>query len=161
MPVQAHTAEPLPAGCFSLEEVHQLQSTAGRTLTQVSYYLWASAESDAEAGFLYFLELSFDAGPALYLTCGEDSTGIQVSDAAALIETAHQLQALHGKPCIRHIAAHNTSALWQPVVGRPLHAIHLMRHESGLYANEALQLEFGDRQIVIELAEQEGLAVVG
>ena len=36
-----------------------------------------------------------------------------------------------------------------------------MRHESGLYANEALQLEFGDRQIVIELAEQEGLAVVG
>ncbi|HNG88634.1 MAG TPA: hypothetical protein PK858_00460, partial [Saprospiraceae bacterium] len=99
MLVQAHTAEPLPAGCFSLEEVHQLQSTAGRTLTQVSYYLWASAESDAEAGFLYFLELSFDAGPALYLTCGEDSTGIQVSDAAALIETAHQLQALHPAHC--------------------------------------------------------------
>lgn len=149
----------MPADCFTLEEVQQLQAAAGRTLTQVFYYLWASTESTRH-GFLYFLELGFDSGPALYLSSGEDSMGIQVSDAAVLIDTAHQLQALHGEPSIRRIVAHN-SPIWQSVIGRPLHAIRLMRHESGLYANEALQIDFGDRQIVVELAEQEGLAVTG
>ena len=84
---------------------------------------------------------------------------IRVSDEAALLGTATQLQSLHGRASIQRLQA-GASSLWQPLIGKTLAAINLSRHESGLYANTALQLDFGDSQIVVQLAQEEGLEIV-
>ena len=158
VPEQAQT----PPDCFRLEELERFQSLESQTLDNINYYLWLhSAPSGRELnqGILYFLELIFEHHDPLYLTCGEDSTAIQVSDEATLLDTAARLQSLHGQPTIQRIRA-NTSLLWQPLIGKTLTAIHLARHENGLYANNALKLDFGDSQIVVQLAQKEGLEIV-
>jgi hypothetical protein len=153
----------VPPDCFRLEELEQFQSFENQTLVEVNYYLWlhsaALAQTSGHQGFLYFLELVFEGGDPLLLSSGEDSAAIRVSSAAALLDTARRLQALHGRAAIQRMRA-NTSPIWQPLLGKTLSDINLARHESGLYANHALQLDFGDRQIVVQLAEKEGLDIV-
>lgn len=152
----------VPPDCFRLEELETLQSLGNQMLVEINYYLWLRtnpAETPEAHGFLYFLELIFESHDPLLLTSGEDSAAIRVSTAAHLLDTAQRLQSLHGYIAIRRIQA-NTSSIWRPLIGRPLNAIHLARHENGLYANSALQLDFGDRQIVVQLAATEGLEII-
>ena len=159
----ASNQAPVPPDCFRLEELEQLQSIEGQTLVGLNYYIWLPAapfEQTQNRGFLYFLELIFEGHDPLFLTSGEDSSAIRVSDAASLLHTATQLQALHGRASIQRLQA-DTSPLWQPLIGKTLTAIHLPRHESGLYANAALELDFGGSQIVVQLAQKEGLEIIG
>lgn len=150
--------EALPEGCFTLDEVQHLRHIQGQVLTGVNYYLWKTTDG-RNLGFLYFLELIFAENEPLYLTSGEDSAGIQVSDADTLVHTARQLQDMHGQACIHRMSA-ASSTIWADFINRPLQAIHLLRHDSGLYANEALQLDLGNRQVVVALDEQDGLAII-
>jgi len=73
-----------------------------------------------------------------------------------LLRTAHELHALHGRAVIQSTQA-SRLPLWQPFIGNTLQSINLPRHENGLYANDALQFNFGDRQIIVQLSNQEGL----
>ena len=154
---------PAPPDCFRLEELEQFQSVENQTLVHVNYYLWLPVAPSGQVpnqGFLYFLELIFDEHAPLLLTSGEDSAAIRVSDAATLLDSARRLYTLHGQASIQRISAADTSPLWQPLIGKTLTAVHLPRHESGLYANAALELDFGDSQIVVQLAQKEGLEII-
>jgi len=154
---------PVPPDCFRLEELECFQSLESQTLVEVNYYLWLHSvvptQSGDSQGFLYFLELIFEDSSPLLLTSGEDSEAIRVSSASTLLDVAQRLQALHGRAAIQRMQA-STSPIWQPLLGKSLNTINLPRHESGLYANNALQLDFGDRQIVVQLAEKEGLEIM-
>lgn len=152
----------VPPDCFRLEELETFQSLENKMLVEANYYLWLRTnptETPEAHGFLYFLELIFESHDPLLLTYGEDSAAIHIGTAAHLLDTAQRLQSLHGYAAIRRIRA-NTSSIWQPLIGQSLNAIHLARHESGLYANSALQLDFGDRQVVVQLAATEGLEII-
>ena len=152
---------PTPTDCFTLAELEIFQSFAGQALSDVNYYLWLN-ETGADAApyrFLYFLELIFEGSGALLLSSGEDSTAIHVGGAETLVATAEQLRSLHGKIGIQRLVATHF-ALWQPAVGLFLEGINLTRNEEGLYLNDALQLDFGDQKIVVQLAQKEGLELV-
>lgn len=149
---------PAPPDCFSLEEIQLLQSFEKQTLDNVNYYIW---HNQPEAGvmphrFLYALELIFDTGESLLLSSGDDSEAIRLLTAERLVETAHHLQRIHGKPVMQRVAA-GIQPLWREVVGKLLQHIRLSRNEAGLFLNDALLLDFGDHRILVRLSEREGL----
>lgn len=153
---------PVPSDCFRLEEIERFQALESQILVSVNYYLWLHADSLAQQenrGFLYVLELIFGDQNSLFLTSGEDSTAIQVSTEADLLDTASRLHALHGQASIQRLQA-DTSPIWQPFIGKTLTDISLSRHESGLYANTALELDFGGSQVVVQLSPKEGLEII-
>jgi len=135
------------------------QSFETQILVDVNYYLWLNqAESEAEVPlrFLYALELLFESNESLMLSSGEDSASIRLIHAESLLNTARQLQALHGKVLIQRVSA-VAQPLWQGVSGKMLEAIHLSRNEAGLYHNDAMLLDFGSKRILLRLSEREGL----
>lgn len=150
-----------PPDCFRLEELETFQSFEGQLLADVNYYLWLNqADDDAiPYRFLYTLELVFDSNDSLLLSSGEDSEAIRVIAAETLLETARQLQRLHGKISIQRLSA-GAQPLWQPAIGKTLEGIRLSRNEAGLYLNDALLLDFGKRRILVQLSEKEGLEIV-
>lgn len=150
--------DPTPPDCFCLEELQAFQSFETQALVDVNYYLWLNnTQTDAlPYRFLYCLELIFDRNGALLLSSGEDSTSIRIISAEGLIETARALQSLHEKISIQRVNG-GALPLWEPAVGQALQAVRLSRHESGLYLNDALVLDFGATQILIQLSPKEGL----
>ena len=158
----AHSDEQTPPDCFRIGDLQALQSFENHLLADVNYYLWLNRAGDSNEvvfRFLYFLELVFEDAGSLLLTSGEDSTAIRVSDAETLLHTASGLQNLHGQVSIQRLNA-GAFPLWQPAIGKNLAAINLPRHENGLYANDALQLDFGSHQLVIQLSRNEGLEII-
>lgn len=150
--------EPIPPDCFRLEELQLFQSFEGQILIDVNYYLWLN---NTEPGipplrFLYGLELVFDRDGALLLSSGEDSTAIRSITAEALLKTAQTLQTLHNQVAIQRVHA-GAFPLWEPAVGQSLQAIRLSRGASGFYLNDALVLDFGEKQILLQLSQKEGL----
>ncbi|MDO8365998.1 MAG: hypothetical protein Q7T20_04310 [Saprospiraceae bacterium] len=153
MPDIPHAQDPTPPDCFRQAEVETFQTFEDQRLATVNYYLW---RANSKTSFLYAVELFFDHGETLLLSCGEDSEAIQIITPGSLVETAKKLQLLHSEAVIQRIVA-NIQPLWRDVVGETLQEIRLSRHESGLYQNDALLLNFGEKQILIELSEKEGL----
>ena len=150
-----------PPECFGLEELETFQSFESQLLADVNYYLWLNQADDGAIPyrFLYTLELVFDSNDSLLLSSGEDSEAIRVITAETLLETARQLQRLHGKISIQRISA-GAQPLWQPAIGKILEGIRLSRNDAGLYLNDALLLDFGKRRILVQLSEKEGLEIV-
>jgi hypothetical protein len=147
-----------PPDCFLLEEIQALQSFEKQVLDGVNYYI---LHNQSEAGtmphrFLYALELVFDSGEALILSSGDDSEAIHLLTAEQIVETAHRLQRMHGKPVIQRIAA-GIQPVWREVVGKALQHIRLARNEAGLYLNDATLLDFGEHRVLVRLNEREGL----
>jgi len=155
-----HQADQTPPDCFRLEELEQLQTFENQILEQVNYYFWINqSELDAPPyRFLFFLELVFADLRSLLLTSGEDSTAMRVSTADELVKTAEALRALHDKIIIQRVAAENFP-LWEGVQGKILSAIQLSKNEEGLYANDALLLNFDAQKILVRLSRKEGLEV--
>jgi hypothetical protein len=151
----SHTQDPTPPNCFKQAEVEAFQSFEGQRLETVNYYLWRAS---SKTSFLYSVELYFDNGETLLLSSGEDSEAIRIITPESLVKTAQNLQVLHSETVIQRIVA-NVQPLWRDVVGAVLQEIRLSRHESGLYQNDALLLIFGEKQILLELAEKEGMVV--
>ncbi len=154
----ASDPDPTPPDCFRLAEIQALQSFEAQELLDVNYYLWLNR---TEAGavpyrFLYSLELIFEVSGALLLSSGEDTAAIRLLAAEALIQTARDLQTLHGQVSVQRVNA-GAFPLWQPVVGHALEAVRLSRNAAGLYLNDALVLDFGHRQVLVRLSRQEGL----
>jgi len=149
-----------PPECFGLEELETFQSFESQLLADVNYYLWLNQADDGAIPyrFLYTLELVFDSNDSLLLSSGEDSEAIRVITAETLLETARQLQRLHGKISIQRISA-GAQPLWQPAIGKILEGIRLSRNDAGLYLNDALLLDFGKRRILVQLSEKEGLEI--
>lgn len=144
----------IPPDCFRQSEVETLQTFDHQTLGAVHYYLWRAS---AQSAFLYALEMYFDNGKTLLLSSGESSEAIQLIAPQALVDTAVQLKNLEGTAIIQHLVA-NVQPIWRDVLGMPLQNIQLSRHEgTGLYRNDALLLDFGAKQILIELSEKDGL----
>ncbi|HNM27046.1 MAG TPA: hypothetical protein PKL15_16500, partial [Saprospiraceae bacterium] len=158
MEKNTHSTGETPPDCFRLEELDAFQTVENQVLVDVNYYLWLNqAEADeAPYRFLYYLELVFDEQPPLLLTSGDDSEAIRVSDAGALLKTADALRRLHGKVIIQRVNAGNLP-LWQPLIGQTLNAVRLSRNEQLLYRNDALLLDFGARQVLVQLSDREGL----
>jgi hypothetical protein len=152
--------DPTPEGCFRLDELRDLQSAEGFTLADCNYYLWLNRnENDPEAAplrFLYALELIFEEGETLLLSSGEDSEAIRLISEAELVKTAEQLRTLQGYLSIQRVNV-GTIPLWQPCIGKHL-VVRLSRHESGLFLNDALLLDFAGNGILLGLAS-EGLSV--
>lgn len=151
-----------PPDCFRLEDLKVFQSFESQMIADVNYYFWLNRAEGSDAlpyRFLYFLELLFEDMEPLLLSAGEDSLAIRISNAQDLVQTARELQTLHGRVSMQRVNA-GSFPLWQPVIGKVLEAIHLPRHENGLYANDALQLDFGERRIIVQLAQREGLELV-
>ena len=153
---------PIPADCFGLEEVKLFQSLENEILAGINYYLWLNTGVSADTSpyrFLLALELLFESGQSLLLSSGEDSEAVQVLKAEKLLETAKRLQALHGQSVMQRLAR-NEQGFWPGMIGKPLQAIQLSRHESGLYRNDALLLDFSSAGVVVELSEEgEGLEI--
>lgn len=150
-------SQTVPPDCFPLETIELFQAFEGRHLEGVNYYYWT--HPDRDAGFLYYLELLFDGNEALMLSSGEDSAAITVGSAAELVAMAGRLQQLHGQTIIQRYEG-ASMALWQPLLGDLLRTIQLSRHDSGLYANDALLLDFGPAgRILVHLGKPEGLVV--
>ncbi len=152
--------DPTPAGCFRLDELEAFQACEHQILADINYYLWLNRAdpSAAPMRFLYCVELIFEGPASLLLSSGEDSEGIVQLAPEALIKTAQRLQTLHRQVSVQRVSA-GAFPLWQPVVGQPLEAIRLSRHESGLYLNDALLLDFGERQVVVQVGLKDGLEV--
>lgn len=148
----------VPPDCFPLETLEIFQSFEGQKLQGVNYFHWINP--DSEAGFLYYVEFLFDTNEALLLSSGEDSTAIVVGQASELVATAARLQQLHGQAVIQRTNAGNSN-LWSPLLNMVLQNINLSRHESGLYANDALQLDFGNQKVLVHLGARGGLVVSG
>lgn len=154
-----HDEHATPPDCFRMEELEQFQSFENQALVDVNYYLWlnqAEGEEDTPLRFLYALELLFESNEALMLSSGEDTTAIRLINAASLVDTAKQLQALHGKVLIQRISA-GAQPLWQGAIGKVLEGINLSKNEEGLYHNDALLFDFGNKRILLRLSEREGL----
>ena len=145
--------DPTPADCFRQSEVEAFQICEGQRLETANYYLWRTS---ARLSFLYALELQFENGETLLLSSGEDTDSIRLITPESLVETALKLQALHSEALIQRIIA-NIQPLWRDVVGLTLEEIRLSRHEKGLYHNDALLFAFGEKQILLELSEKDGL----
>lgn len=150
--------EPIPPDCFSLEELQVFQSFEQQTLVDVNYYLWLNnTQPDVPPlRFLYAVELIFDRDGSLLLSSGEDSTAIQIIAAEALLKTARALQTLHRQVTIQRVHA-GAFPLWEMAVGQILQSVRLSRHESGFYLNDALVLDFGEKQLLLQLSPKDGL----
>jgi len=151
-------SDPTPPGCFRLEELQILQSFENQLTADANYYLWLNRpqEGSAPQRFLYALELVFDNAGSLLLSSGEDSEAIRLIEAEELVETARRLQQLHGQAVIQRVPA-GGQPLWRGFIGKTLSGIRLSRNEAGLFLNDALLLDFGERRILVRLAEREGL----
>lgn len=125
-------------------------------LETVTYYLWLSKTAPA---FLFTLELFFKNGESLLLSSGQDSEAISLVSEASLMETARNLQEIHGEPLLQRMKA-DAQAIWQGAVGNILEAIQLSRHENGLYRNDALLLDFGPKKILLRLSVKDGLELM-
>ncbi len=150
--------DPTPPECFRFEELQAFQAVESAALVDVNYFLWLNnTEPDQPPyRFLYAVELVFEGGGALLLSSGEDSEAIRLLSAENLLKTAQALQALHRQMTIQRLAA-GAFPLWSDVLGQPLQAVRLTRHESGLYLNDALVFDFGEKQILVQLSPKEGL----
>lgn len=160
--MEPHTYQddPTPPDCFRLEELEQLQSFENQILSDVNYYFWINQVEQEEAPyrFLFFLELIFDNQSSLLLTSGEDTEAMQVSNAGELVRTAEALRVLHGKIIIQRVVA-GDFPLWSGVQGKMLAHVRLSKNEQGLYANDALLLDFEEQKILVRLSAREGLEV--
>ncbi len=158
--MENHTSDPhgTPPDSFRLEELELLQSFENQLLVDVNYYLWLNHADpgDIPYRFLFYLELIFDNNLSLLLTSGDDSEAIRVSDAEALVKTAEELRALHGRVIIQRVNA-GRFPLWEPAVGTVLESIRLSKNEEGLYYNDALVFDFGAHQVLLQLSAKEGL----
>jgi len=160
MEEHTHQDDPTPPDCFRLEELEQLQSFENQILTDVTYYFWINQAEQEEAPyrFLFFLELIFGDQRSLLLTSGEDTEAVRVSDAEELVKTAETLRTLHGKIVIQRVMA-TSFPLWEKVQGKLLAHVRLSKNEQGLYANDALLLDFTEQKILVRLSAREGLEV--
>ncbi len=145
-----------PDQCFRQEEVESFLGYEDQRLEAVYYYIWPDEKG---GGILFSLELIFDSGERLLLSAGEDSEAIRIISSDTLMDTARKLQELHGAPVIQRMMA-NHQPLWQHAAGEILLAVRLSRHESGLYSNDALMLDFGHRGIILQLSERGGLELL-
>jgi hypothetical protein len=145
--------DPTPPDCFRQAEVEAFQLFEDQPLGTVHYYVW---RQNSKSAFLYAIELYFENGDTLLLSSGEASDGIRIIAPESLVATAQKLKELHGEAMIQRIVA-NMQPLWRDVIGAKLLEIQLTRHESGLYSNEAILLDFGSTQILLELSEKDGL----
>jgi hypothetical protein len=152
--MQEHPIAAPPPDCFRQEELEAFQTFESQVLQTLRYYLWRSGGS--AGALLYALELCFADGAALLLSGGEDSEAIAILDPESLVETARKLQALHGQAVIERMSA-DAQPLWAGALGQALQGIRLSRHENGLYRNDALLLDFGEKRILLRLGEREGL----
>ncbi len=153
--MKKNSSSQTPPDCFQQSEVEAFQAFEGQKLETANYYLWRAS---AKSSFLYAIELYFESGETLLLSSGDGTEAIHIISAEALVKTAQKLQALHGEALIQRIVA-NIQPLWRDVVGASLQEIRLARHESGLYHNDALLLDFGEKQIMLELSEKDGLVL--
>jgi len=163
MPQHTRSQPNLPPDCFNQSEVETFQLFENQTLESVNYYVWLvnpnvehSAEKSAEKGFLYALELYFAHGETLLLSSGENSDSISMISAESLVGTAQKLREMHGGTLIQRISANN-QPLWAGALGEVLQGVQLSRHENGLYSNDVLLLDFGTKQILVQLSLREGL----
>jgi hypothetical protein len=155
------TLAPTPEDCFSLEALEVFQSFEGQTLETVNYYLWVNSIGDEGSlyRFLYFLELIFEGNETLLLTSGEDSTSISISTAGELVETASSLRDINNRISIERVLA-NPYQIWTDVLGSKLESINLTPNEERFYLNDGLMLDFGFKQVIIQLSQRDGLEVV-
>lgn len=164
MPERAQPQPSTPPDCFKQTEVETFQLFENQLLKAVNYYVWLvnpnaeqhSGNAPANPGFLYALELYFGHGETLLLSSGENSESIGVISAESLVGTAQKLREMHGGALIQRIQA-NDQPLWAGAVGKSLQGVRLSRHENGLYNNDVLLLDFGRKQILIQLSLREGL----
>ncbi|MEI6410585.1 MAG: hypothetical protein WCR52_14440 [Bacteroidota bacterium] len=156
--MESNQQDPTPQGCFKIEELQTFQTFEGQILQDVYYYMWLNRQPEGEPSyrFIYYLELLFDSHESLLLTSGEDSDAIHVGHTEDLLGTAERLRELHGVITIQRVHAGNFP-LWQPALVHPLEAIRLSKHESGLYLNDALLLDFGRQQVLVQLSARDGL----
>ncbi len=146
--------DPTPPDCFRQSELEAFQTFENQILATVNYYLW---RSNSKSAFLYALELYFENGETLLVSSGESSDAIRIISAESLVETAQKLKELHGEALIQRVVA-NVQPLWNDVIGSVLEGIRLSRQEeNGLYSNDAMLLDFGEKQIMLELSEKDGL----
>jgi hypothetical protein len=154
----ARSDDAMPPDCFLLEEIQELQAFEKQPLAHVNYYIWHHQAKPGEQPhrFLFALELIFEANESLLLSSGEDSGAIRLVTAENLVEAAEKLKRLHGKPLIQRIPA-SAQPQWRQVVGKTLQFIRLSHNEAGLYLNDAVLFDFGERRILVRLSEREGL----
>lgn len=149
----------LPPDCFSQEEIEQFQLVENQRLEAVSHYFWLKTEVESEPpSHLFFIELVFENHGSLLLTSGEDSMQISLASPAELIEIASNLQRLNGRVSVSKMEAGGQRP-WAEFISQSLVAVRLSRADSGFYRNDAAMLEFGEKSVVICLAEGDGLAV--
>jgi hypothetical protein len=150
-----------PEGCFSLEALEVFQSFEGQILETINYYLWVNKVGDEASPyrFLYFLELIFGGNETLILTSGEDSMAIAISTAGELVENANKLREINNRISIERILA-NPYQIWTDVLGAKLESINLTPNEEKYYLNDGLMLDFGFKQIIVQLSQSDGLEIV-
>lgn len=149
-----------PPDCFSLADLQALQSFEAQLLFDVNYYLWLNNTDPGAAPyrFLYCVELVFEQRGTLLLSSGEDSTAIRLISVDSLVKTARELQTLHRQISIQRVSA-GVLPLWQPLLGQTLQGVRLSRNENELYLNDAMVLDFGAQQILLQLSPKEGLEI--
>lgn len=154
--------DPVPPGCFRLEELNVLQSFEKLQVNDVFYYVWHDQPRPGVAPhrFLYAVEMVFDTGSSLLISSGEDSEAIRLLTADDLADTAMRLQKIHGKPVLQRFPA-SIQPMWRDITGKTLDGIRLSRNEAGLFLNDALMFDFGEQRILVRLSEREGLLAGG
>jgi hypothetical protein len=122
----------------------------GRQVAALRYYLWQ--RNTAEIGFLYALEIGFAEGESLWIAYDEEAHGLRITDAVRLARLAQSLQTLHGTAIIKRLDAH-LQPLWAGIMGAELSQVLLSPREDGLYANDALLLDFGKKRVLLAVGQ--------
>jgi hypothetical protein len=145
-----------PQDCFLEEEVRHFQTFENLRLNGVIYHLWR--RPGGLPPFLFALELRFETGEILLLATGETRDVLILLPPEQLIKTAQTLTEMHGEAIIQTTPAH-AQPIWQNAYGQILNGIRLSRHPEGLYYNDALLLDFDACQLLVQPADDEGLAL--
>ncbi|MDX1911924.1 MAG: hypothetical protein SFV22_10585 [Saprospiraceae bacterium] len=146
--------DPIPPDCFGEEEVRHFQSFENSRLHHIIYHLWRKPGDHPP--FLYALELQFEQELSLLIAAGETTPALHILAPEHLSKTAQSLADLHGEAILQPMSA-NAQALWSGAAGQILQGIRLSRHPEGFYYNDALLLDFSEKQILVTPGDEEGL----
>lgn len=155
----SNTQDRTPADCFRLEEIDALRALEGLTLEAVHYLIWFNPDAPQQR-FLAYLELLFQQEQQLLLGVDEDAEALRLVTPEQFLQHAQDLVRLNqGKPGLQQANAAGI-APWNAQIGQTLRAVRLTKTPEGLYANDALLLEFTHSATVVAVNDNGGLLVV-
>ena len=160
MEMKQNSSDLTPPDCFRLEELEAMRSFENATIQDVHYFICTNpAATGTESPAFLFALLLIATDKQLLFCSGEDSAALRIMDSDGLASVIRHFGGGGNASNVQRLSA-SKQAIWENVIGARIQAIQLSRHESNLYRNDAVQLDFESQKIVLSLSEREGMALL-